>query len=184
MRDVPGGVDCCLGRVYRAHDIGVGGGVQAESPGDAGNLPGGEHQPQAQQGVVLENHQARHQHGGLKERSQAQSDDLLDPLDKPVYVAPGDAEHVKTAHGDLDEQDAATLQIAEKHLDYGVGHEDDAEQQHEGAGEDAQAKVQGLSRHIHQAVHALEVRNDGLSHGADTASVSGESGGEGSLQGD
>ena len=181
MRDVPGGVDCRLGRVNRTHDIGVGGGVQAESPGDAGNLPGGEHQPQAQQGVVLENHQARHQYGGLKECRQAQADDLLDPLDKSVNVAPGNAEHVKAAHSNLDEQDAATLQIAEKHLDYGVGHEDDAEQQHEGAGEDAQAEVQGLPRHIRQAVHALEVRDDVLSHSADAASVSGEPGGEGPL---
>ena len=120
----------------------------------------------------------------MKERSQAQSDDLLDPLDKPVYVAPGDAEHVKTAHGDLDEQDAATLQIAEKHLDHGVGHEDDAEQQHKGAGQHAQAKIQSLVGHIHQAVHALEVSDDRLSHGTDAVSVSGEPCGEGSLRGD
>ena len=120
----------------------------------------------------------------MQEGRQAQADDLLDPLDKAVDVAPGDAEHIEAAHGDLDEQDAAPFQIAEKYFNHGVGHEDDAEQQHKGAGEDAQAEVQGLARHVCKAVHALEVRDDRLAHGPDAVSVAGEAGGEGPLQGD
>ena len=47
VSDISCGVDSRLGGVDRAHDVGVGGGVQAEGPGDAGDLSGGEHQPQA-----------------------------------------------------------------------------------------------------------------------------------------
>ena len=114
--DAAGGVDGRLGGVDRAHDVGVGGGVQAEGPGDAGDLSGGEHQPQAQQGVVLEDHKARYQNGGLQEGRQAQADDLLDPLDEAIDVAPGDAEHIEAAHSDLDEQDAARFRLLKNTL--------------------------------------------------------------------
>ena len=60
-------------------------------------------------------------------------------------------------HGDLDEQDAAALEIGEEHLDHGIGHEDDAEQDHERAGD--RAKVCNvLLRHVHEAFNAVELR--------------------------
>lgn len=184
MGDVSCNVDGRLRRIDRAHDIGVGCGVQTEGPGDAGHLSRGEHQPQAQQGVVLEDHEPRHEDGGLQKGRQTQANYLLDPLDEAVDVASGNAEHIETPHGDLYEQDTAPFQVAEKHLNHGVGHEDDTEQQHERAGEHAQAEMQGLVGHIHKTVHALEVVDNRLSHGADVVAIPGESRGEGPLQGD
>ena len=65
-RDGPGGVDGGLRCVDRTHDVGSRCGIQAKGTGDPGHLPRGEHEPQSQQGVVLEHHKARHQTGGLQ----------------------------------------------------------------------------------------------------------------------
>ena len=143
-RDGPGGVDGGLRCVDRAHDVGSRCGIQAKGTGDPGHLPRGEHEPQSQQGVVLEHHKARHQNGGLQKGGQAQADDLLHPLYKAIHISSGNAEHIQRSNGDLDEQDATPLQVCEKDLDHRVGHKDDAEQEHDGAGNDAKAKIQRL----------------------------------------
>ena len=68
-----GGVDSGLGGVDGAHDIGSGGGVQAEGPGDAGHLSGGQHEAKPQEGFVAEHHKPRHQNGGLEEGAETQA---------------------------------------------------------------------------------------------------------------
>ena len=179
----PGGVDGGLGGVDRAADAEAGGGVQAEGAGDPGHLSGGEHEAQTQQGVILEYQEARHQDSGLQKRRQAQGNDLFDPLDKAVRVAPGDREHIEAPHGDLDEQDAAPLEVAEKHFDHRVSHKDDAEEDHDGACDGAEAEVAAVD-HLCHGVDLPQLRNDLLAHGTDAGAVAGEAGGEGSLEGD
>ena len=177
-----GGVDGCLGGVYGAHNVGSGGGIQSEGPGDSGHLSRGKHEAQPQQGVFPEHHQSRHKDRGLQKGRQAKPDDLLHPLDKAVHIPPGDAEHIEAPHGNLDEQDAAPLQIGEKHLDHSVGHHNDAEDQHNGAGEDAESEA-GRTRHVRKALHAGQFLDDPLSHGANAGPGSGQANGEGPLQG-
>ena len=77
--------------------------------------------------MVLEHHEPCHQDGGLKEGRQAQTDDLFDPLHKAIDVSPRDTEHIEAPHGDLDQQDPASLEVGKEHLDHGVCHEDDTE---------------------------------------------------------
>ena len=106
-----GGVDHGLHCVNSGHQICPCVGIQAKSPGDPGNLPCGEEQPKPQEGMVAE-----HQHSGNKDRRleegrQAQSDDLFHPGHEAVCVPSGYAEHIEAPHGDLDEQDAAPLEI-------------------------------------------------------------------------
>ena len=177
-----GSIDGSLGGIDGAHDIGSGGGVQTEGPGDPGHLTRGEHEAQSQQSVVLKHHQARYQNGGLQEGRQAQANHLFAPLDKAVCVASGDAEHIEASHGDLDEQDAASFEVGEKDLNHSIGHHDDAEQKHDRAGEDAQAEA-GRARHIREALHAHQFLDDPFSHGPDAGSRPGQADGEGPLQG-
>ena len=118
----------------------------------------------------------------MQKRRQAKPDDLLHPLDKAVHIPSGDAEHIEASHGDLDEQDAAPFQIGEKHLDYSVGHHNDAEDQHDRTGEDAESEA-GRTRHVRKTLHASQFLDDPLSHGANAGPGSGQAHGEGSLQG-
>ena len=132
--------------------------------------------------MVLEHHKARHQNGGLQKGGQAQADDLLHPLYKAIHISSGNAEHIQRSNGNLDEQDAAPLQVCEKDLDHRVGHKDDAEQEHDGAGNDAKAKIQRHLRHIRDAFHTAEVCDDLLPHIPDTGPVAGNPGAEPALQ--
>ena len=59
--------------------------------------------------MVLEYHEAGDENGGLQESGQAQSDDLLAPLNKSIRITAWDAEHIETAYCDLNEQNAAAL---------------------------------------------------------------------------
>ena len=61
-------------------------------------------------------------------------------MDKAIRISARDTEHIKASHGDLDEQDAAALQIGEEDLDDGISHEDKAEQDHDPAGDAAEAQ--------------------------------------------
>ena len=181
-RKRPGGVDCRLGGVDRAHDVGPGGGVQPESPGDPGDLSSGEHEAKPQQGMVLEHHESRHQNGGLEEGRQAQADDLLDPLDKSVDVSSWNREHIEAPHGDLDQQDTAPLQVGEEHLDDRIGHEDDTEQDHDGAGDDPQAEIAFVD-HVRQGVDFTEVCYDLLPQFSDSGACASQAHRKGPLEG-
>ena len=88
LNDGPGGVDCGLGGVDGAHDVGVGGRVQTKGSGDPWDLSGGQHQAQTEQRVVLEYHEARNEDDGLQKRRQAETGDLFAPLVEAVLVAP------------------------------------------------------------------------------------------------
>ena len=122
-------------RIDSRHDVGSGGGIQAKGTADPGHLACREHEPQAQQRVILQHQQSRSKDGSLQEGGQAQADDLLAPLNKAVRVATGYREHIQGAHGDLDEQDAAALQVGEKALDDGVAHHDDNKNNYDGTGD-------------------------------------------------
>ena len=56
-------------------------------------------------------------------------------MGKAICVSAGNAEHIEASHGNLDEQDAAALQIGEEDLDDGIGHENEAEQDHDPTGD-------------------------------------------------
>ena len=64
-----------------------------------------------------------------------------------------------TFYGDLDEQDAAPFQVGEKHPDHRVGHEDDTKDDHDRAGNDAQAETPRVTGHIRDALHELCIRH-------------------------
>ena len=179
----PGGIDRSLGRIDRRHNAGSGGSVQAEGSGDAWDFPCGQHQSQTQKGIFFEYHQSCNEDGGLQEGGEAEADDLLAPLDEAVGVAAGDAEHIQAAHGDLDEQDTASLQVCKKHLNDGIGHKNDAEQEHDGAGDGSKAEV-GAGCHFGQGLHIAESVDDLRGHLANGGSVSSDSGGETALQRD
>src|SRR5699024_8183202 len=101
LNDSPCGADCGLGGIDRRHDIGSCGGIQTKGAGNTGDLAGGQHQTKAKEGMVLEYHETGDENGGLQESSQAQSDNLLAPLDKAIRITARDAEHIETAHCDL-----------------------------------------------------------------------------------
>ena len=61
--------------------------------------------------MVFQHQQPRGQDGGLQKGGQTQADDLLAPLNKTVHVATGYREHIQRAYSDLNEQDAAALEV-------------------------------------------------------------------------
>ena len=175
-------VDRRLCRVDCGHDVCSGSGVQAEGPGDPRHFSRRQHEAEPQQGIGVEDHEARHQDRGLQKSCQTQSDDLLHPLDKPIRIAAGNTEHIQTAHGDLNEQDSTALEVGEKHLDDGISHEDDAEDDHERAGDGTEAH-DVLLGHFREAFHGLKLREGTTGNLAD-GSVPSDGAGEGPLQGD
>ena len=177
-----GGVHRRLGGIDGGHDVGAGGGVQSEGPGDPGHFSCGEHQSQPQQQVFPECQEARRQDGGLEERRQAQADDLLHPLEEPVRVAARHAEHVEAPHRNLDEQDAAPFQICKKYFYHGVSHGDHAEDQHDRTGEHGHHEVRRAG-HVTEAGHGGEVLHDLPSHLSNAGPQSGDLRGELPLQG-
>ena len=179
--DGSGGVDGSLRRVNSTCDVGACCGVQTEAAGDAGNFACGEHEPNAHERVILEHHQSRDQDGGLEEGRQAQADDLPRPAHKAVQIAPRDAEHIKAAHRNLDEQNAPAFQIGEKHLQHRVAHEDHAKKEHNGAGDNAKTEV-GAVHHIRKRLDLIELRDDVLSHLTDAPAVAGKPRREGGLE--
>ena len=132
--------------------------------------------------MVLEHHKSRHQDSRLEEGCQAQADDLLHPLDEAVDVSSRNREHIETSHGDLNQQDTAPLQVGEEHLNHRVSHKDDAEQDHEGAGDDTKAEV-AVVDHVRQGVDFTEVRNDLLPYLSDGGVRTGQSYRKSSLEG-
>ena len=92
-----------LCRINGARNIGLCCGALTEAAGDTGYFTSREHEPHAHQRVVLEHHESRNEDGGLEEGGQAQADDLPHPAHKAVQIAARDAEHIKTAHRNLNE---------------------------------------------------------------------------------
>ena len=85
----------------------------------------------------------------------------------------GRCEHIEAAHRDLDEQDAAALEVGEKHLQHRVAHEDHAKEEHNGAGDDAKAEV-GTVHHIRKRLDLVELRDDVLSHLTNAPPIAGK----------
>ena len=170
-----------LCRIHGARNIGLCRGVQAKAAGDTGHLSRREHEPHAHQRVVLEHHESRNEDGGLEEGGQAQTDDLPHPAHKAVQIAARDAEHIKAAHGNLNQQNAPAFQVGEKHLDDRVAHEDHAKKEHNGAGDDAETEVRAVY-HIRKRLDLLELRDDVLTHLTNAPPIAGKPRGKGSLQ--
>jgi hypothetical protein len=180
-RDRFRGIDRGLGGVNGGHDIGSGGGVQAEGTGNPGHLACRKHKSQPQQQVFPEGQQTCHQDRRLEECRQAQADDLLHPLRKTVNISTGDAEHVKAPYRDLDEQDAAPFQVGKKYFYYSIAHGDHAEDQHDRAGQHGHHEG-WRSRHIAQAGYGSEVLYDLSAHLRNAGSQTGDLSGKFSLQ--
>ena len=170
-----------LCRINGARNIGLCCGVQTEAAGDTGYFTSREHEPHAHQRVIPEHHESRNEDGGLEKGGQAQADDLPHPAHKAVQIAPWDAEHIEAAHRDLDEQDAASLQVGKKHLQHRIAHKDHAKEKHDGAGDDAETEV-GAVHYIGKRLYLAEFGDDVLSHLTDAPSVAGKPCGKGSLQ--
>lgn len=102
-------------------------------------------------------------------------------MDKAVCISARDAEHIEASHGDLDEQDAAALQIGEEDLDDRICHKDDAEQDHDTAGDAAEAQ-QRPCRQVGYRFHGIELLHDLTGHIPDGCPIAGERRGEGPLQ--
>ena len=168
----------------RAHHIDFYAGVQTELLRDPRHFRRRHHDADRKQDVVRHGEKPKEKQCRLQKCRKAKRDDLFDPLDKAICVASWDAEHVQTSHGDLDEQDPAPLEIGEEHLDHRIGHEDDAEDDHNGTGDDTQAKVARGARHLCDPLHSIEVLNDLLAHRSNTGPKAGEPGGKGPLYAD
>ena len=102
-------------------------------------------------------------------------------MDKAVRISARDAEHIEASHGDLNEQDAAALQIGEEDLDDRIRHKDNAEQDHDPAGDAAEAQ-QRPCRQIGYRFHGIELLHDLSGHIPDGCPIAGECRGEGPLQ--
>ena len=81
----------------------------------------------------MEQRQPRDQDRSLQKGREAKPHDLLAPLVESVQISARDAEHIQTPDCDLDEQDAAALQVCEENFNDRIRHEDDAEQHHDRA---------------------------------------------------
>ena len=132
-RQTPAQVHHRLGGVDCLHDICPGGGFQPELLGDPRDLRGGEHQPAAKQHIFVPNHEAGNEDGGLQKGGQAEADHLAAPAVEAVHIPPGDGEQIQASHRDLDEQNAAALEIGKEDFDDRVSHEDQQEQGDEDA---------------------------------------------------
>ena len=131
--------------------------------------------------MVLEDHESSDEDGGLQKSSQAQTDDLLHPANEAIQIAPGDAEHIQRAHGDLNEQNAASLEVGKKHFQHCISHQNHAEQDHDGAGDDIQTEMGAVHR-VRERLDLAELCDDVLAHLSDASAIAGESRGKGPLQ--
>ena len=83
--------------------------------------------------MFIEQRQPRDQDRSLQKGREAKPHNLLAPLIEPVQIPARHRKHIQTADRDLDEQDAAALQVCKEYLDDRIRHEDDAEQHHDWA---------------------------------------------------
>ena len=89
---------------------------------------GCQHNAEPQQHIVRECHQSKEQQGCLHKCRKADSYNLLTPLIEAIGISSRYAEHIQRADRYLNEQNAAALDIGEKHLDHAVGEGDHAQQ--------------------------------------------------------
>ena len=121
-------------RVDCAHYVRSCARVETEGPGDARYLTRREHEPDAEERMFLEHEQSRNEYRRLQKRCETYAYDLLHPLDKCVYTAARDTEHIQTPDCYLNEQYPTAFEVSEEHLYYGIRHHDDADDHHDGAG--------------------------------------------------
>ena len=133
--------------------------------------------------MILQHHQPRDENGGLEKGGQAQTDDLLAPAHESVQISSRDAEHVQAAHRDLDEQDAAALQVGEKHLDHGVTHHDEDKNQHDGIERASDPAEHSGVRRFFQRSRGGQLADDVSGHGVNPRSKPGDASREAALQG-
>ena len=89
--------------------------------------------------MFIEQRQPRDQDRSLQKGREAKPHDLLAPLVESVQIPARHRKHIQTADRDLDEQDAAALQVCKEYLDDRIRHEDDAKQHHDRAGNRTEA---------------------------------------------
>ena len=128
-------------RVDRTREVGLRRGIHAKAARNAWDLARREHKPHAHERMVLEYHESRHKNGRLEEGRQAQPDDLPRPAGKAVQITARHAEHIERADCDLNEQNAAALEVGKKYFNDRVGHKNDTKEQHDGAGQCAESEV-------------------------------------------
>ena len=133
--------DCGACRVDRTREVGLRRGIHAKAARNAWDLARREHKPHAHERMVLEYHESRHKNGRLEEGSQAQPDDLPRPAGEAVQITARHAEHIERADCDLNEQNAAALEVGKKYFNDRVGHKNDTKEQHDGAGQYAESEV-------------------------------------------
>ncbi|MPM58983.1 hypothetical protein SDC9_105819 [bioreactor metagenome] len=134
--------------------------------------------------MIRNDHKPGHKDGRLQEGGQAQADNLLAPLDKAIHISPRDAEHIQGAHRNLNEQDAASLEIGKENFDHGIAHHNDDEQHHDRTGDAAQpAEYAGTGRFLRRPGR-VELVNDLRRQRVDTAAVTGDPRGQAGLQAD
>ena len=90
--------------------------------------------------MVFKDHKSRYKDRCLQKCCQTQPDHLLDPLRKSVNVTSRNAKHIQRSDRDLNQQDTAALEVREKHFYNSIGHQNNAENQHDPAGDCVQAK--------------------------------------------
>ena len=89
--------------------------------------------------MFIEQRQPRDQDRSLQKGREAKPHDLLAPLIEPVQIPARHRKHIQTADCNLDEQNAAALQVCKEYLDDRIRHEDDAKQHHDRAGNRTEA---------------------------------------------
>ena len=121
---------CMNRRIYRmgyAHHVDSHRTVKAKLLRNSRYFIGCQHYAEPQQHIVRECHQSKEQQGCLHKCRKADRYNLLAPLIEAVRIATGNAEHIQRTDRYLNEQNAATLDIGEKHLDYAVSKGDQGE---------------------------------------------------------
>ena len=99
-----------------AHHIDSDTGVQPELLCDPWYFIGSKHDSQAEEHIAGEGQQTEIQQCGLHKRRQADGYHLLAPLAKSVGVPTGNRKHIQCSDRHLNEQNAASFDVAEKNL--------------------------------------------------------------------
>ena len=106
---------------------------------------------------------------------------MFAPLDEAIRIATGHREHIQTSHGNLDQQNTSALEIGEEDLDDRIRHKDDAEQDHDPAGDTAKAEKRARCQ-IGQRFHGAELLHDITCNISDGCTVASDPCGELPLQ--
>ena len=121
-------IDCGGSCVNCTHGIESRGCVKSEVLCDTRNFVCRQHDTETKECVGLHGYQAHHEECCLHEGREAKSHDLFAPTGKSFSHSTRKAEKIETAHGNLCEKDAASLNIREEALDHAVAKADNHEQ--------------------------------------------------------